>query len=373
MLLFAAMPAVGQVSTANVSGQVEDASGARLPSVSVKVLNLQTGSENAASTDATGEFLIPGILPGLYSMQVQRDGFAPIHLAGLTLNVGESRRFRITLRLGTVEQTVNVDASAQSLNTDDAQIATVVSSYLVGNLPLNGRSFQDLVAMTPGSVSVSPQAPRSGGFSVNGQSPDTNVYWVDGISGNFGSGSLDADLKVPAAGQYASVTSLGTTQGLVALDALQEFRVLASTASAEYGGAPGGQFSLLTRQGTNQIHATAYAYLRNGYFDATDWFGGYNLNGTGSYLYYYQQDVGGSLSMPIVFGNQNRADSRTQLFGSYEEMHVQQRTAPRHSLGTPSPLLVIKVPMVPYWLNMMGSSPAHRVFFDRWTSESITH
>jgi hypothetical protein len=79
-------------------------------------------------------------------------------------------------------------------------------------------------------------------------------------------------LKVPAAGQYASITSLGPTHGLVALDALQEFRVVASTASAEYGNTPGGQFSLLTRQGTDQIHAAAYAYLRNGYFDATDWF-----------------------------------------------------------------------------------------------------
>jgi hypothetical protein len=313
------------MSTANVSGDVEDASGARLTSVSIKLLNLQTGNENVAATDSVGEFLIPGVLPGLYSMQVQRDGFAAVHLAGLSLNVGESRQFRIKLRLSTVEQTVDVDASGQSLNTEDAQMTTVVNSYLVNNLPLNGRSFQDLIAMTPGSVSVSPQVPRSGGFSVNGQPSDTNVYWVDGISSNFGSGPLDADLKLPAAGQYASVTSLGTTHGLVALDALQEFRVVASTASAEYGSAPGGQFSLLTRQGTDQIHATAYAYLRNGYFDAADWFGFY---GNKNSLYYYQQDVGGSLGMPLTFWTPKRAQSRTQLFASYEEMHVRQRTAP---------------------------------------------
>ena len=312
------------MSTANVSGDVEDASGARLTSVSIKLLNLQTGNENVAATDAAGEFLIPGVLPGLYSMQVQREGFAAVHLAGLSLNVGESRQFRIKLRLSTVEQTVDVDASGQSLNTEDAQMTTVVNAYLVNNLPLNGRSFQDLIAMTPGSVSVSPQVPRSGGFSVNGQPSDTNVYWVDGISANFGTGPLDADLKVPAAGQYASVTSLGTTHGLVALDALQEFRVVASTASAEYGSAPGGQFSLLTRQGTDQIHATAYAYLRNGYFDAADWFG---LYGDKNSLYYYQQDVGGSLGGPLKFWTPKAVQSRTQLFGSYEEMHVQQRTA----------------------------------------------
>ena len=325
-LLFAAVPVNAQVSTANVSGDVEDATGARMSSVSIKLLNLQTGNENAATTDSAGEFLIPGVLPGLYSMQVQRDGFAAVHLAGLNLNVGESRQFRIKLRLSSVEQTVNVDASGQSLNTEDAQMTTVVTSFLVDNLPLNGRSFQDLIAMTPGSVSVSPQVPRTGGFSVNGQPSDTNVYWVDGISANFGSGPLEADLKVPAAGQYASVTSLGTTHGLVALDALQEFRVVASTASAEYGGAPGGQFSLLTRQGASQIHATAYAYLRNGYFDATDWFGRYN--GEENNLYYYQQDVGGALGMPLAFLSQKKTSSRTNFFGSYEEMHVQQRTAP---------------------------------------------
>jgi hypothetical protein len=314
------------VSTANVSGEVEDTSGARLPSVAIKLLNLQTGNENAETTDAAGAFLIPGVLPGLYSMQVQRDGFAAVHLTGLSLSLGESREFLIKLRLSTVEQTVEVDASGQSLNTEDAQMTTVVDSHLVRDLPLNGRSFQDLIAMTPGSVSVSPQVPRTGGFSVNGQSPDTNTYWVDGISANFGSGSLDGCLKVPAVGQYASVTSLGTTHGLVALDALQEFRVIASTASAQYGSAPGGQFSLLTRQGTNQIHATAYAYLRNGYFDATDWFGRYN--GEENNLYYYQQDIGGSLGMPFIFGRQKAIQSRTQFFGSYEEMHVQQRTAP---------------------------------------------
>jgi hypothetical protein len=325
-LVFAAMPACAQVSTAYVSGEVEDVSGARLPSVAIRLLNLQTGNENTATTDAAGAFLIPGVLPGLYSVQVQRNGFAALHLTGLSLSVGESRQFLIKLRLSTVEQTVEVDASGQSLNTQDAQMTTVVDSHLVRDLPLNGRSFQDLIAMTPGSVSVSPQVPRTAGFSVNGQSSDTNIYWVDGISANFGAGSLDGDQKVPAVGQYAAVTTLGTTHGLVALDALQEFRVVASTASAQYGGAPGGQFSLLTKQGGEQIHATAYAYLRNGYFDATDWFGRYN--GEQNNLYYYQQDIGGTLAMPLIFGKQKPTIKRTRFFGSYEEMHVQQRTAP---------------------------------------------
>jgi len=322
MLFFVAYPAWTQVSTANVSGEVQDTSGARISSVTVKLLNLQTGNENTATTGATGEFLIPGVLPGLYSMQIQRDGFAAVHLTGLNLNIGESRQFLIKLRLSTVEETVEVDASGQNLNTEDAQMSTVVDSRLVREIPLNGRSFQDLIAMTPGSVSVSPQFPRYGGFSVNGQSPDTNIYWVDGVSGNFGAAPLDSAWKVPSAGQYSSVTTLGTTQGLVALDALQEFRVVVSTASAEYGSAPGGQFSLLTRQGTNQVHATAYAYLRNGYFDAMDWF---RIGYLGNDDYYYQQDVGGSLSMPLTLKPWKPSQRQMYFFGSYEEVHVQQR------------------------------------------------
>ena len=326
LLLLVAVAVHAQVSTAYISGEVEDTSGARLPSVAIKLLNLQTGNENTATTDSSGEFLLPGVLPGTYSMQVQRDGFAAVHLTGLSLNVGESRQFLIKLRLSTVEQTVEVDAGGQSLNTEDAQMTTVVDSNLVRNLPLNGRSLQDLIAMTPGTVSVSPQMPHSSGFSVNGQSSDTNTYWVDGISANYGSSSLDSDLKVPAAGQYAAVTSLGTTHGLVALEALQEFRVVASTASAEYGSTPGGQFSLLTSQGTKQIHGAAFGYARNSLFDAADWFRGYNRNG--SPLYFNQKDAGGSLGMPLPFRLRETTQSSTHLFGSYEQLRVRERTAP---------------------------------------------
>lgn len=326
LLVIPSASACAQLSVASVSGTVEDQSGARLTAVSIKLLNLQTGSVNLTVTDAEGEFLIPGVLPGVYSMQVKRDGFAALHLIGLNLSIGEERRFRIRLQVGNVEQSVEVNAGGQNLVTTEAEMSTVVNSHLTANLPLNGRSFQDLVAMTPGSVQVSPQIPRNGGFSVNGQPVDTNTYWIDGVSANFGSGPADTDLKVPAAGQYASVTSLGTTQGLVSLDALQEFRVVASNASAEYGGTPGGQFSLLTRQGTDKVHATAYSYLRNGYFDATNWFSGYT--DTSAAPYYHQQDIGGSLSLPLVLNPKARGEPLANFFGSYEELHADQRTPP---------------------------------------------
>jgi hypothetical protein len=325
-MLLVPIAALAQLSTVTVSGDVEDMSGGRIPATTIKLLNLQTGSENVAISDGSGNFLLSSVLPGTYSMQVAHDGFAAIHFFDLSLHIGESRQFRIRLHLGTVEERVDVDASGQNLSTDDVQMDSVVNARLVENLPLNGRSFQDLIAMTPGALVASPQIPRTGGFSVNGQQVDTNVYLIDGISGNYGSGPLDTAIKVPATGQYASVTSIGTTHGLVALEALQEFRVVASTPTAEYGRATGGQFALLTQQGTSEIHGSSYAYLRNGYFDAADWFGGYTHGNP--YSYFYQQDIGSALSMPLLFWKHSAGRDLTRVFGSYEELHVRQRTAP---------------------------------------------
>jgi len=135
------LAAYAQLSTANVSGNVEDISGARLPATTIKLLNLQTGTENLTVSDKTGRFLLAGVLPGTYSMQVIHDGFAAIHFFDLSLHIGESRQFRIRLRLSAIEQTVDVDSSGQSLNIDDVQMDTVVNTQLVANLPLNGRSF----------------------------------------------------------------------------------------------------------------------------------------------------------------------------------------------------------------------------------------
>ena len=314
-----------QVSTANVAGEVDDSTESRISGAEIKLVNQQTGAENAVVTGGDGRFLLSGVLPGSYSMQVYRDGFASMHFFDLTLNVGESKQFRIVLRLERIQQTIEVDASGTSLDRTDAQMSTLVDSHLIAGLPLNGRSFQDLITITPGVQLSSPQAARTNGFSVNGQTVDTNVYLIDGASANFGTAPLEGDFKVPAVGQYAVLTTLATTQGLVGLEALQEFRVISATPSSEYGRGLGGQFSLSTRTGSNDIHASAFAYLRNGYFDAADWYGAYDTRS--GYQPYYQQDVGGSLSAPLKLGSHN-AHKQGNLFVSYEELHESERGAP---------------------------------------------
>lgn len=317
--------AIAQVATATVQGTLEDASGARIEHGIIRLVNTATGAENIMHTGDYGYFLLAGLFPGTYLMEVERDGFAPFRFTGITLNVGDTKAFRIRMKIGTALDSVLIDASGSTVSREDASVSTIVGRQFVTRIPLNGRSFQDLIAMTPGTVGQTPQSQTSGDFSVNGQRPDTNVYLVDGVSANIGPGDLTNVVKVPSAGQFVGSTALGTTQGLISIDALQEFRVLGSTYSAEYGRTPGGQFTLSSRSGSSTPHGTAYAYLRNSYFDAGDWFGG--INGLGRGVYFYQQDIGGTLGVHLPLPT-TTVHSSPFLFASYEELHVRQPLPP---------------------------------------------
>ena len=297
LILLPARYALAQVSTANVAGLVEDSTGARIPDANVKLINNLTGAENDSKTNHVGIFLLPDVIPGAYTLQIERDGFATVQFTGLVLNVADTKNFVIRMQVGNVTQSINVDASGITPNSADASISTVVDRQFVANTPLNGRSFQDLVSMTPGIVTQSPQAFGAGhgvqgDFSVNGQQPDTNSYTIDGVSADIGVGLLGGHTKFASSGNAAGTTALGTTQSLVSVDDLQEFRVLTSNYSAEYGRTSGGQFTLLTRSGTNTLHGSIYDYVRNNIADAADWFTNFNSTGQLS-LPYQQNDFGG--------------------------------------------------------------------------------
>jgi hypothetical protein len=195
----------------------------------------------------------------------------------------------------------------------------------VENMPLNGRSFQDLILLTPGVVTQTPQNTNSalgqtGEFSVNGQRPESNYYSVDGVSANVGATpGFAMTMGAGLSGSVPAATALGTTQSLVSVDDLQEFRVQSSTYSAEYGRSPGGQFSFESKSGTSQWHGTAYDYLRNGVFDANDWFNNYfgllepKLR---------QNDFGGTLGGPVKIPGLNNGGDKTFFFVSYEGLRL---------------------------------------------------
>jgi hypothetical protein len=164
-----------------------------------------------------------------------------------------------------------------------------------------------------------------GDFSVNGQRTASNNYVVDGVSANVGAGNGFGVSGNPATGgALASSTALGTTQSLVSVDALQEFRVLSSTYSAEYGRSPGGQFTFQTRSGANAIHGTAFDYLRNSYFDANDWFNDHYQVAQPALR---QNDFGGTIGGPIVLPMVYNGHNRSFFFVSYEGLRLTQPQA----------------------------------------------
>lgn len=334
LFLSLGLPAFAQVSTANLMGIVQDFSNASIQNASVRLINVQTGAENDSKTNAEGKFILPGVIPGGYTLQIEREGFATTQVNGIVLNVGDTKTLTIRLQIGSVSQSVTVDASGLTLNTSDASVSTVVDRKFVANIPLNGRSFQDLISMTPGIVTQSPQAAGEGvggqgDFSVNGQRPEANEFFVDGVSANINSGLVQTQPQLASTGSAAGFTALGTTQTLVSIDALQEFRVLSSSYSAEYGRTPGGQFTFLTRSGSNQFHGSIYDYFRTNFFDANDWFGTQTCSSEETCTKeapFRQNDFGGTLGGPLILPRVYDGHDKTFFFLSYENLLLAQQS-----------------------------------------------
>ena len=278
-------------------------------------------------------FVLPGVIPGAYTLQFERQGFATTQLRGITLDVGDTRTLLVRMKVGPVAESVTVDASGLTLNSTDGAVSTVVDRKLAEGVPLNGRTFQDLISMTPGIVTQNPQAAgqhseTQGDFSVNGQRPESNSFFVDGIAADSNGGVTSGHSRTVSTGSAAGATALGTTQSLVSIEALQEFRVLTSSYSAEYGRTPGGQFTFLTRSGTNDRHGSLFFNLRNNTFDAIDWFaehaGARVIRGAGTP--YTQNDFGGTFGDPVILPGSYNGRDKTFFFLSYEGLYFPQPT-----------------------------------------------
>jgi hypothetical protein len=315
-------------STASLSVSVSDSSGALVPEAHLVVRNSDTTQEQQTNSGKTGSATFSFLKPGHYTLTISKESFADVIVDHILLNVGDDKQLQVSLKIGTASQTVNVDAGGLTINTTDASVSTVVDRKFVENMPLNGRSFQDLISMTPGVVTQSPQAAggiqSKGDFSVNGQRTESNSYTVDGVSGDNGTGYPTGYGQAGSMGAIAASTALGTTQSLISVDALQEFRVMSSTYSAEYGRTPGGQFSLSTRSGTNTPHGTVFDYLRNDALDSNDWFNKHNGKAKTALR---QNDFGGTFGGPILLPLIYSGQDRTFFFISYEGLRLTQPTA----------------------------------------------
>jgi hypothetical protein len=286
--------------TAQVSGVITDSSGAALPKASVTALNRDTGISRASESNNNGYYTVPLLQPGNYMITVKAIGFTTQVLPGITLEVGAQQALDFKMQVGQITQTVVVSGEAPTVQLTSSTLSAVVNATTVRELPLNGRSWTDLAALQPGVSAIQTQFSFTSGsgrgnrgfgdqVSVSGARPQQNNYRLDGVSLN----------------DYANGAPGSVLGGNLGVDAIQEFSVLTSNYSAEYGKTSGGVVNAITRSGTNQFHGSAYEFLRNSSLDARNFFDGPKIPP------FKRNQFGASAGGPI------RKD-RTFVFGDFE-------------------------------------------------------
>lgn len=316
------LPAFAQ--TASLSGRITDPSGASVANATVEATLEATGARFTRVSADNGGYAFAALAPGLYRITASAPGFQRTEKR-VELNVAARATADFELAVEAAAATVAVTDTAVTINRETASVGTLFNREFVQNLPLNGRSFQSLMELTPGVVLAPASITNPGQFAVNGQRTNANYFLVDGVSGNVAA-SASATFTQQAAGTQPGLTILGGTNGLVSVDALQEFQVETSTYAAEYGRSPGAQVVLLTRGGTNRWTGSIYNYFRNEKLDANDWFR--NANGQAR-LPLRQNNFGGTLGGPLW-------RNRTFFFASYEGLRMLQPQANVQSVVVPS-------------------------------------
>jgi len=308
--------ATAQSTNGIISGIVFDPGGKAIPGAEVLIVNDATGISYPGATNGEGIYAIPDLPPGPYRIQVAKYGFKTVIKPDVVLHVEDALAINFTLPIGAASEVITVEGGAPLVNTENAAVGTVIDRKLVESLPLNGRSFNTLLQLTPGVVIAptnSANANNGGQFSIAGQRTSGNNFLIDGVSANFGVGpQLGQGTAGTGAAQAFSV--LGGTSSLVSVESLQEFRVATSSFAPEFGRSPGGQVILTTRSGTSDFHGGVYEYFRNNVLDANDWFANQaDLPRAAE----RQNDFGAFLGGPIQ-------PAKTFFFLSYEGARLRQ-------------------------------------------------
>ena len=289
-----------QVVGGSISGTVRDGSGAAIAGATVEIRNTETGSARVLTSDDGGRYAAPSVPIGTYSVCAAREGFSTLTKTGIRLVVGQSAEIDLSLAVGQVQQEVTVAAVPATVQVSTQQTSGLVDERQVKELPLNGRSYDELMTLNPAIVNYSTE--RSGGigtsnsavgnmFAVSGHRPQDNLFLLNGIEYTGAS--------------EINVTPGGTSGQLLGVDAVREFNVVTDTYGAEYGKRTGGQVSIVTASGTNKLHGTAFAFLRNSAFDARNYFDQADIPE------FQRNQFGGALGGPLV-------RNKLFLFGNYE-------------------------------------------------------
>jgi len=298
-----------QVAGATLSGEITDLSGASIANATVSIKNVGTAEVREVLSNGDGFYSAPNLLPGSYDVSASAEGFSKVVQKGITLTVGAQQALSLSLKPGKVTEVINVTDTPPDVQTTTTAISSTVDSRTVRELPLNGRDWTSLATLEPGVASIPNQATAS--FNANkgnrgfgnqltdsGHRPNENSYRLNGISIN----------------DYTNAAPGGATGLNLGVDAVQEFSVITTGYTAEYGRTSGAVINAITKSGTNQIHGTGFFFDRDSVFDARNYFDGSKI------APFRRIQFGGSAGGPII-------KDRTFLFGSYEGFRQSQEAS----------------------------------------------
>ncbi len=282
-LLCNAPLALGQaVAVASINGQVTDPTGAAVANATVTMTETETGVQKTTVTDSTGHYSLPDLPVGPYRLEVKAPGFKEYAQTGIVLQVGSNVTQNVTLQLGSITETVEVQASANMVETQNSAVSQVINPQAVNNLPLNGRYVTQLVLLSGAAIT---ESPAHGDLTGSKNFYSSTTISVAGGQANGTNYMLD--------GGYYVDTFTNVNMPYPFPDALQEFSVQTSTLPAQYGNHPGGVMNAVTKSGSNAFHGDLFEYVRNGYFNARSYFANAPDN-------LKRNQYGGTLGGPIV-------------------------------------------------------------------------
>ena len=307
LLFVCAFTAYAQTSTGTITGTIDDPAGAATPNAKVTATNTETGVSSTATTTSAGFYSLPNLQPGTYRVNVIAPGFAEDVAENIDLRVGGQQEINFALKVGAVSEKVVVTTTAQAIELVSSTNMPVVDERTIVELPLNGRDWTQLANLQPGVASVRTQpavavtnqrANRGVGnqLTVGGARPQQNNYRVDGISIN----------------DYSNGGPGGVIGSNLGVDAIQEFSVITSNATADYGKTAGGIINAVTRAGGNRLHGSVYEFLRNSALDTRNEFDPAQIPE------FRRNQFGASAGGPLAKGN------RTFIFGDYEGLRQYQ-------------------------------------------------
>src|SRR5437660_7470113 len=289
-----------QVAGGTISGTVSDSSGRVIPSAQISITNVDTRVSRTAATNEDGFYTAPNLLPGNYELRFSAPGFKTEVRSRIALTVGAAAVLDLTMQVGTAVETLQVTSEAPTVQLASSDISAVVNATTVRALPLSGRTGTDLGPLQPHLNAIQTQPTFAAGtdrgnrgfgqqLTISGARPQQNNYRLDGVSLN----------------DYANGAPGSVLGGNLGVDAIQEFSVLTSNYSAEYGKTSGGVVNAITRSGTNQFHGSTYEFLRNSSLDSRNYFD------VGKIPPFKRNQFGGAIGGPIF-------KDKTFFFADYE-------------------------------------------------------